>query len=267
LQRLWRIHELGARGSFVGKRFLLPDLARRLGSPGGGSQTGSFHARKSPQVINLMASKPVYSAVFNSGQSTMYYERSGITAEANAGFAEALGNYTRSLQSYARRLAGNAADADDLVQETMLRCWSAREKFQPHTNFGAWSRVVMRNTFLSSHRRDRFHGNLPDDGYDRIEGTPGGQDLAVELQDVECALGQLNPDERDAVMLAAQGISGANAAVQLGILPSTFKSRLARGRGHLRELINNPDAQPYCAPPLKLRGALKSRNWDGIMIG
>ena len=221
----------------------------------------------SPQVINLMASKPAYSAVFNSGQSTMYYERSGITAEANAGFAEALGNHTRSLQSYARRLAGNAADADDLVQETMLRCWSAREKFQPETNFGAWSRVVMRNTFLSSHRRDRFHGYLPDEAFDRIEGTTGGQDLALELQDVEWAIEQLSPDERDAVMLAAHGVSGADAAAQLSILQTTFKSRLARGRGHLRNLIDNPNAQPYRSPPSKLRRAHKGRNWDGIMIG
>ena len=220
-----------------------------------------------PQVINFMASKLVYGPVFNSGQLTMYCERSGLTAKANDGFAEVLGNHTRSLQSYARRLAGNAADADDLVQETMLRCWSAREKFQPDTNFGAWSRVVMRNTFLSSHRRDRFQGYLPDEAFDRIEGTPGGQDLALELQDVERALESLNPDERDAVMLAAQGISCADAAAQLAILISTFKSRLARGRGHLRELINNSDAQPYCAPPPKLRVALKARNWGGIIIG
>ena len=197
----------------------------------------------------------------------MYHERLGITAEASVGFVEALNNQTRSLKSYARRLAGNAADADDLVQETLLRCWSARHRFQPETNFGAWSRVVMRNTFLSSHRRDRFHGDLPEEAFDRIEGTQGGQDLALDLRDVERALDQLNPDERDAVMLAAQGISGADAAAQLAILESTFKSRLARGRGHLRDLVDNPNARPYRAPPSKPQRPRKARNWDGIMIG
>lgn len=197
----------------------------------------------------------------------MYYERSGITAEANAGFAEALDHHTRSLRSYARRLAGNAADADDLVQETMLRCWSARHRFQLETNFGAWSRVVMRNTFLSSHRRDRFHGNLPEEAFDRIEGTQGGQDLALDLQDVEWALDRLNPDECVAVMLAAQGVSGADAAAQLAIPEGTFKSRLARGRGHLRDLIDNPNAQPFRAPLSKLQRARKARDWAGVMIG
>ncbi|MDN4633876.1 RNA polymerase sigma factor [Sphingomonas sp. PsM26] len=217
-------------------------------------------------VVKLLASLPVYLAVFSIGQSTMYRKPSGIKTNAHAGFADALSDNTRSLQSYARRLAGNAPDADDLVQETILRCWSARETFQPGTNIGAWSRVVMRNTFLSSHRRDRFHGDLPDDAFDRIEGTSGGQDLALELRDVGWALEQLSPDEREAVMLAVQGLSGADAASQLGILPSTYKSRLARGRGHLRELIDNPEAQPY-APPSKLRHALKTRNWHGVVIG
>jgi len=194
-------------------------------------------------------------------------ERLGIMAEPSASFAEALNCHTRSLRSYARRLAGNTVDADDLVQETMLRCWSARDRFQPESNFGAWSRVVMRNIFLSSHRRDRFHGSLPEEAFDRIEGTQGGQDLALDLRDVEWALGQLNADERDAVMLAAQGISCADAAVQLSIPQGTLKSRLARGRAHLRDLINKPTAQSYRAPPQRLKAAHKARNWDGVMIG
>ncbi|RZL29422.1 MAG: RNA polymerase sigma factor [Sphingomonas sp.] len=197
----------------------------------------------------------------------MYHDRLGITTEASASFVEALDNHTSSLRSYARRLTGSAADADDLVQETMLRCWAARHGFQPNTNFGAWSRVVMRNIFLSSRRRDRFHGDLPEEAFDRIEGTQGGQDLALDLRDVEWALDQLNPDERDAVMLAAQGIPGADAATQLAIPQGTFKSRLARGRRHLCDLIDNPNAQPYPAQPSKPLRTYKARNWHGVMIG
>jgi RNA polymerase sigma-70 factor (ECF subfamily) len=219
-------------------------------------------------VIRSISSKRAYVVLsFNDGQSIMHYNRVGITSEASAGFVEALDNHTRSLRSYARRLAGSAADADDLVQETMLRCWAARHGFQPDTNFGAWSRVVMRNIFLSSRRRDRFHGNLPEEAFDRIEGTKGGQDLALDLRDVEWALDHLNPDERDAVMLAAQGISGADAATRLAIPQGTFKSRLARGRRHLRDLIDNSNAQPYLAQPSKPSRAHKARNWHGIMIG
>lgn len=197
----------------------------------------------------------------------MYHERLGITADADADFAEALDRHARSLRSYARRLAGNAADADDLVQETMLRCWSARQRFQRDTNFGAWSRVVMRNSFLSSRRRDRFHADLPEEAFDRMPGAEGGQDLALELRDVGWALDQLSPDHRDALMLAAKGVSIEEAATELAIPEGTFKSRVARGRVHLRALIDDPDAQPYRAPKAKLPSARKSRSWKGVLIG
>lgn len=125
----------------------------------------------------------------------------------------------------------------------------------------------MRNTFLSSHRRDRFHANLPEEAFDRMPGAEGGQDLALELRDVGWALDQLSPDQRDAVMLAAKGVSIEEAATQLAIPEGTFKSRVARGRVHLRELIDDPDAQPYRAPKAKVTPARKSRSWKGVLIG
>ena len=197
----------------------------------------------------------------------MHYERLGITADADADFVDALKRHTRLLGSYARRLAGNAADADDLVQETMMRCWSARHRFQPDSNFGAWSRVVMRNSFLSSHRRDRFHADLPEEAFDRMPGAEGGQDLAVEVMDIGWAVDRLSPDHRDAVLLAAKGVPNAIAASQLSIPEGTFKSRVARGRRHLRELIDDPNAQPYRLPEAKMPPARKPRSLKGVIIG
>jgi len=197
----------------------------------------------------------------------MHYERLGITADADADFVDALKRHTRLLGSYARRLAGNAADADDLVQETMMRCWSARHRFQPDSNFGAWSRVVMRNSFLSSHRRNRFHADLPEEAFDRMPGAEGGQDLAVEVSDIGWALDRLSPDHRDAVLLAAKGVPNAIAASRLSIPEGTFKSRVARGRRHLRELIDDSNAQPYRPPEAKMPPARKPRSLKGIIIG
>jgi RNA polymerase sigma-70 factor (ECF subfamily) len=197
----------------------------------------------------------------------MYHERLEMSAEASGNFAKTMDRHSGSLRSYARRLAGNAADADDLVQDTMLRCWSGRRRFQPETNFGAWSRIVMRNSFLSSHRRDRFYANLPEEAFDRLPSEGGGQDLAIELRDIEWALEQLNPDQRDAVTLAAKGASSEEAAAQLTISEGAFKSRVARGRVHLRELIDDRDAQPYRAPAPQLRPVRKPRSWEGVIIG
>lgn len=199
----------------------------------------------------------------------MYHHRFGPTDGLDDAFALTLAEHTGSLRAHARRLAGNAADADDLIQETLLRCWSARRRFESGTNFGAWSRTVMRNCFLSGHRRARFHADLPDEEFDRIAGPDGGQDLAVELSEIRRAFDLLSPDHRDAVLLSAKGVPIEQAAEQLAIPEGTFKSRVARGRVHLRELMNDPRAKPYRAPvPVEKVGeARRSRNWKGVMIG
>jgi RNA polymerase sigma-70 factor (ECF subfamily) len=123
----------------------------------------------------------------------MYCGNIGKTADVDAYFTETLSRSARALRSYAWRLTGNA-DADDLVQETMLLCWSARHRFQPGSNFGAWSRVVMRNSFLSNLRKDRFHADLPEEAFDLMPGTAGGQDQAIDLKDAWWALDQLSPN-------------------------------------------------------------------------
>ncbi|WP_229839592.1 RNA polymerase sigma factor, partial [Sphingomonas glacialis] len=168
-----------------------------------------------------------------SGDGDMYHARFDKMVTTDTPFAELLDRHRALLRAQARRLTGNSYDADDLFQDTMLRCWSARKSFEPGSNFGAWSRVVMRNSFLSAHRRDRFHASLPEEAFDRLPGAEGGQDQAVELRDIGWALGQLSPDHRDAVLLAGKGISIEDAACQLAIPEGTFKSRVARGRTRL----------------------------------
>src|SRR5580700_2784118 len=55
-----------------------------------------------------------------------------------------------SLYNFARWLAHNANDAEDLVQETYLKALRSFASFQPGTNFRAWMFKILRNTFLSS---------------------------------------------------------------------------------------------------------------------
>jgi RNA polymerase sigma-70 factor (ECF subfamily) len=197
----------------------------------------------------------------------MYHAHFDVTVAPDTLFAELLGHHGASLRSYARRLTRNSVDAEDLVQDPMLRCWSARHRFEPGSNFGAWSRVVMRNSFLSGHRHDRFHTGLPDEAFDRMPGVEGGQDQAVELRDIGWALGKLSPEHRDAVLLAGQGVSIEEAACQLSIPEGTFKSRVARGRARLRQLIEDPDARPRLSPNVRDDTPRRRRNWDGVMIG
>src|SRR3546814_7816775 len=110
----------------------------------------------------------------------------------------------------------------------MLRCWAARRSFVPGTNLGAWMRTVMRNSFLSGRRRARFHANLPEDAFDRLLGVAEGQGAAVDLRDVKWALGELIPEQRAAILLAAEGLTIEAAAASLEIGRASCRERVCQ---------------------------------------
>ncbi|MFT3968253.1 MAG: sigma factor, partial [Sphingobium sp.] len=58
------------------------------------------------------------------------------------------------LRAFARSLSGNRDLADDLVQETLLKAWAARSRFQAGTNMRAWTFIILRNHYLSQVRRN-----------------------------------------------------------------------------------------------------------------
>ncbi|WP_010188503.1 RNA polymerase sigma factor [Sphingomonas sp. PAMC 26605] len=177
------------------------------------------------------------------------------------------------LRHYAIRLTGVGADADDLLQDTILRCWAARGNFQIDSNFGAWSRTIMRNVFLSGRRRMRFQADLPDGALDRMLSVDATQGEAVDLRDVDWAMGKLTSDHRDVVQLASQGVSIEEGAAQLSIPEGTFRSRLWRARARLRRLTEDRLVPLPMAKVLELRAEAtapierKRRDWTGVIIG
>lgn len=174
------------------------------------------------------------------------------------------------LRSYAHRLTQSRGDADDLLQDTMLRCWAARQGFEPGTNLTAWARTVMRNSFLSDRRRDRFRGDLPEEAFERLLSVPASQDSAVALTDLHWALSELPPHHRAAVLLAGEGVSIAESAARLCVAEGTVKSWVFRGRERLRQLTEDPDT-PLLADKGQKAVALdkprRRRDWSDVTIG
>src|SRR3546814_11723218 len=72
------------------------------------------------------------------------------------------------LRAFGRSLSGNRDVADDLVQETLLKAWAARSRFQAGTNMRAWTFIILRNHYLSQMRRSRFRGAWDDLAADRL---------------------------------------------------------------------------------------------------
>jgi RNA polymerase sigma-70 factor (ECF subfamily) len=142
------------------------------------------------------------------------------------------------LRAFGRSLSGNRDTADDLVQETLLKAWAARKRFQAGTNMRAWTFIILRNLFLSQMRRARFKGEWDDVTAAKILAAPASQDRHVELGDMQRALLHLPQPQREALILVgAGGFAYEEAAEICGCAVGTIKSRVARGRVALEALM------------------------------
>ena len=82
--------------------------------------------------------------------------------------------YRRQLQVHCYRMLGSVEDAEDLVQETMLRAWRGRAGFEGHSMFRTWLYRIATNACLNTLERQRRRITPPDLG-------PAGDDLHAEL--------------------------------------------------------------------------------------
>jgi RNA polymerase sigma factor (sigma-70 family) len=148
----------------------------------------------------------------------------------------------RFLYTVAYRLTGNREDAEDLVQEVLLRVRRGLETYQPGSMEGWLSRIAT-NAFLDDVRRRKRRPEdlLPEDP-DWVLPPTGGADeaLAAEVlpDDVQTALRSLPEDFRAAVVLCdVVGLSYQQIGESLGIPVGTVRSRIHRGRAMLRKAL------------------------------
>jgi len=154
-------------------------------------------------------------------------------------FRDQLGAVIPHLRAFGRSLSGSRDLADDLVQETLLKAWAARKRFQAGTNMRAWTFIILRNLFLSQMRRARFKGEWDEITASKLLAAPASQDRHVELTDMQRALLHLPQPQREALILVgAGGFAYEEAAEICGCAVGTIKSRVARGRVALETLLS-----------------------------
>jgi RNA polymerase sigma-70 factor (ECF subfamily) len=159
------------------------------------------------------------------------------------------------LRAFGRSLSGNRDLADDLVQETLLKAWAARKRFQAGTNMRAWTFIILRNLYLSQMRRARFKGEWDDLVADRLLAAPASQDKHVELADMQRALLHLPQPQREALILVgAGGFAYEEAAEICGVAVGTIKSRVARGRVALEALMSGSDMSSRSGQKIEASG-------------
>lgn len=160
-------------------------------------------------------------------------------------FKQELAGVIPHLRAFGRSLSGSRDLADDLVQETLMKAWAARSRFQAGTNMRAWTFIILRNHFLSQKRRARFTGEWDDLAADRLLAAPAGQDKQLELADMQRALLQLPESQREALILVgAGGFAYEEAAEICGVAVGTIKSRVARARSAIENILETGALPP-----------------------
>jgi len=174
-------------------------------------------------------------------------------------FENLISPHLDALYGYAFSFTKNKADAEDLVQESVLRGFRAFDSFKKGTNIKAWLFTIVRNTYISHWRKKKAHKEESwDETYENFsfvesamdaEDTQRLQGEATDFLDdskLEQILGDelvgaLNalPEEfRDVIFLSdVQNLSYKDIAQILEIPIGTVRSRLARARGALQHKL------------------------------
>lgn len=155
------------------------------------------------------------------------------------------------MHALCRRLCGNDADAEDATQEALLAVVRGLPRFDHRSAFDTWVHRVTTNVCLDELRR---RGRRPT-VVARLDAVPGPTDTGgrtldlpdrgaavgdavAERLDLDVALAELPEEFRVAVVLRDQlGLDYAEIAAVLDIPPGTVRSRIARGRGRLADLL------------------------------
>jgi RNA polymerase sigma-70 factor (ECF subfamily) len=151
-----------------------------------------------------------------------------------------------ALYNFARWLAHDPVEAEDLVQETYARALGAAQQFEPGSNLKAWLFRILRNAFIDRRRRSQREASparsedLDAEG-ERAAPVIGELQLdqirALVAEDVSAAVHALPESFRTVILLDLEGMTEAEVANVLGCAAGTVKSRLSRARAVLREQL------------------------------
>ena len=142
------------------------------------------------------------------------------------------------LRAFARTLCGDAAAADDLAQDAVMKAWDARSSFQMGTNMKAWCFMILRNQFYSEKRRSWRSTQLDQEAAERTLVAVDDPESPIALDEMRLAMKMLPMEQREALILVgAGGFAYEEAADICGCAVGTVKSRVSRARRALQGIL------------------------------
>jgi RNA polymerase sigma-70 factor (ECF subfamily) len=149
------------------------------------------------------------------------------------------------LRAFARSMCLQRDRGDDLAQDTLAKAWKARASFQAGSNLKAWLFTILRNEYYSQQRRRWRQTQWDQVKGENIAAPPDSQYWSMALGDAAQALRELPDTQREAlVLVAAGGHSYEEAAIICNAPVGTIKSRVARGRAALLQLVDGDLQRP-----------------------
>ncbi|OJZ64765.1 RNA polymerase sigma factor SigM [Mycobacterium paraffinicum] len=176
-------------------------------------------------------------------------------------FGELFLRHQRQLHRLARLTTRTAEDAEDALQDAMLSAHRGAGAFRHDAAVGSWLHRIVVNACLDRLRRIKAHPTVP------LEDVYAVADRTAQVETammVHRALMRLPVEQRAAVVAVdMQGYSVADTAALLGVAEGTVKSRCARARVRLAELLGYLNAAPDPAPPMAVKQPMTDTGADG----
>lgn len=151
------------------------------------------------------------------------------------------------MNTLARSMLRDAAEADDVVEEALLRIHRAAPDFRGERGIRTWTLRIVANLCRDHLRRRKFSAGPPEElsplqqlglSINPVADWDGAMDQKVLAEAVERAIGKLAADHREAVVMRYRlGLSEAEMSEALGVPPGTVKSRLSRAMVLLRDAL------------------------------
>ena len=159
-------------------------------------------------------------------------------------FNTALLNLKSKLHYYALSLTADREKADDLLQETMLKALTYRDKYIPNTNFKAWIYTIMKNTFINDYRRSVKTRNTFDKSgndlhlmFTKDEGYPA-PDSYYSTKEIHSSINKLEDDYKIPFTLFLEGYKYKEIAAKMELPLGTVKSRIFFTRRKLEKMLH-----------------------------
>jgi RNA polymerase sigma-70 factor, ECF subfamily len=145
-------------------------------------------------------------------------------------FSDSMIEILPKLRAYALRLVRSPTEADDLVQDALVRAWRFQHSFEEGTNFAAWMLRILRNEHFTQLQKQRARVSSVEGQPEAEVSSQPSQEWSYRCGEVIAALPQLTDDTRDALLRVIGGSTYAEAGRSCGCDENTMKQRVRRAR-------------------------------------